>query len=116
MRIPLNSSEQFETLFKEEVALLYKHSPACFASATALREIEALIANRPDLPVYHVDVIEDRPLSREVEGKLGIRHESPQVILLRSGEPVWHTSHYRIKASAMMEKVDALRGAKETST
>ncbi len=113
MRIRVNASTQIDALFKEEVALLYKHSPACFASASALREIEALVDSRPELPVYQVDVIENRSLSQEAERRLGIRHESPQVILLRTGNPVWHTSHYHIKVSAITRKLDVLRSAQE---
>jgi bacillithiol system protein YtxJ len=32
---------------------------------------------------------------------LGVRHETPQAILLRDGVPVWSASHFRITAEAL---------------
>lgn len=53
------------------------------------------------MPVYWVDVIGSRPLSRVIASRLGIDHESPQAILLRSGTPVWHDSHSGVTAGAI---------------
>jgi bacillithiol system protein YtxJ len=59
----------------------------------------------PDVPVCLVDVIGQRPLSREIAGRLSIAHESPQAILLRSGTPVWHASHFGVTAEAMAREL-----------
>ena len=42
-----------------------------------------------------------RELSREVERRTGVRHESPQAIVLRHGQPVWTASHFDIKSDAV---------------
>ena len=39
-----------------------------------------------------------RPLSDAVVQRLGLRHETPQAILLRNGAIVWNASHFRITA------------------
>ena len=39
-------------------------------------------------------------LSDELAARFGIRHETPQAILLRDGVPVWTASHFRITAHA----------------
>ncbi len=54
-----------------------------------------------EVPVYWVDVKGQRGLSREIAGRLGIVHESPQAILLRRGRPVWHASHAAVMARAI---------------
>ncbi len=59
----------------------------------------------PDVPVYWVDVKGQRPLSREIAGRLGITHESPQTILLRSGTVVWHASHFNVTANAIAKEL-----------
>ncbi len=59
----------------------------------------------PDVPVYWVDVKGQRPLSREIAGRLGITHESPQAILLRRGTPVWHDSHSGVTAAAIAREL-----------
>jgi monothiol bacilliredoxin len=35
----------------------------------------------------------------------GIRHESPEVIVLQNGKPVWHASHYDVTADALAKEV-----------
>jgi thioredoxin 1 len=42
-----------------------------------------------------------RPLSDAAATRLGIRHETPQALLLRDGKVVWNASHFSITASAL---------------
>lgn len=44
-------------------------------------------------------VIEDRPVSNEIAARLGVKHESPQAILVRGGKAVWHASHRQVTAA-----------------
>lgn len=55
----------------------------------------------PEVPVYQVDVRQQAALSQAIAARLGIRHESPQAILLQSGTPVWHDSHVAVTAAAI---------------
>lgn len=88
------------------VTILYKHSPTCGLSAMALEEILAFHDTHPDVPVYVVDVLTNRALSREVESTLGIRHESPQAIVFRDGRDVWNASHRGVNRKKLAEAVD----------
>jgi bacillithiol system protein YtxJ len=54
-----------------------------------------------DVPIYQVDVVRHRALSQAIGARLGIRHESPQVILVQSGTAVWHESHFGVTAEAI---------------
>jgi bacillithiol system protein YtxJ len=40
-------------------------------------------------------------VSDHAAARLGVRHETPQAILLRDGRPVWNASHFRITADAL---------------
>jgi bacillithiol system protein YtxJ len=73
---------------------VFKHSTTCPVSARAAREIEA---SRTDLPIYRIDVIEQRDLSNWVAQRYGITHESPQLILLNDGKvrKVWN--HFEVR-------------------
>lgn len=101
MSIPLRDEEALETVLEQPLAVLYKHSPLCGLSAIAARELRSFAESRPDVPVYVVDVIRDRPLSSEVERRLATRHESPQALVLREGEVAWHGSHRSVTAIAL---------------
>ena len=94
---PVTSVEALESLLESgETALVFKHSTRCPISARALLEVKRFTSARPDLPVYVVKVIEDRSVSLRLADRIGVRHESPQAILLRNGRAVWHGSHDRV--------------------
>lgn len=94
---PVTSLEDLESLLESgETALVFKHSTRCPVSARALLEVKRFVSARPEVPVYLLKVIEDRPVSLRLAERIGVRHESPQAILLRGGRAVWHGSHERV--------------------
>ena len=101
----VQDEEELEGVLAEPLAVLYKHSPLCGLSTIAVGEVRTFLEVSPDTPVYLVDVIRDRSLAREVERRLGIRHESPQAIVLRKGAPVWNASHRGVTADALSAAV-----------
>lgn len=102
----LEGTADVDGILQEEVAVLYKHSPICGLSSRALREVRGFAAARPALPIYLVNVITRRDLSRLIEERTGIRHESPQAIVLRRGQPTWHASHRAVTKDALADAVD----------
>ena len=85
----------------EPLAVVYKHSPICPVSFRAEREVERFASEHPQVPVYRVDVVGDRPVARAIAERLGIPHESPQAILPCAGSPVWHDAHGGVTAAAL---------------
>jgi bacillithiol system protein YtxJ len=75
----------------EKPVVIFKHSTTCSVSARAYEEMAGLGGQ-----VALIEVQSARELSREIATSTGIEHESPQVIILRNGEPVWHASHWNI--------------------
>ena len=88
----------------EAPVLLFKHSTTCPISAHAYREMSRLDATATP-PVALVIVQTARPVSNEIAQRTGVRHESPQTILLRRGRPVWTASHYDITAAEVERAV-----------
>lgn len=84
--------------------VLYKHSATCGVSYRARREIEHLI-EATDPPVYEVVVQHARALSSLIAERWHIRHESPQVIVLHRGEPIFNASHRRVTAQALRDAI-----------
>jgi bacillithiol system protein YtxJ len=107
----LITPDEFDALLDVPVALIYKHSTRCPIAGIALEEIEALEEMRPDAPIYLVDVIADRALSRHVAARTGVVHHSPQAILLVGGRPAWAGSHFDVRAEPLARKLDAVMGA-----
>lgn len=80
--------------------LLFKHSATCPISSMAHREIDRL-TEASDPPVYRIVVQRARQVSSACAEQTGIRHESPQALVVRDGEVVWHASHHRVRAAAI---------------
>ncbi len=73
--------------------LVYKHSTTCGVSARAAKEVEAL---QTDIPVYWVNVREQRDLSNWIAETYQVTHESPQLILLDHGKAAKSWSHFQV--------------------
>lgn len=92
--------------------LVLKHSRTCPVSAMAwdawrdfLRDPAAAAVQ----PAYLV-VQDDRPASDALARRLGVRHESPQAILILGGRAVWHASHGAITAGELARAVTSRIG------
>ena len=94
--LKVGDSNELENLLnnsKERPIVVFKHSNSCPISAVAYREMQAL-----DSDVVLVEVQSAREVSRQLADLTGVRHESPQVIVLRNGKAVWNASHYEVTA------------------
>jgi bacillithiol system protein YtxJ len=85
---------------QKEPVIVFKHSTMCPISASAYRELEPLGSK-----VNLIEIQASPSLSQEVEKRTALRHESPQVIVLRRGKAVWDASHWQIKVSAVESAV-----------
>jgi bacillithiol system protein YtxJ len=106
----LQHIEQLEHLLSESHTrplLLFKHSFSCGVSAEALDELidhlnaDIVAAGVPDPRYAIVTVQTHREVSNAVSTKLGVRHETPQALLIRDGRVIWSASHFRVTAAAM---------------
>jgi bacillithiol system protein YtxJ len=98
------------TVLAEPLAVVYKHSPICPTSGIAYEEMRSLRRLHQDVPVYLLDVINYRPLSRYIADRVGVVHASPQAIILRAGVPAWHGSHFDLRAETMARTLESLKG------
>jgi len=107
-QLPLFPDEQLREEFAtQELVVLYKHSPLCGLCDIAIAEVNAFVDANPGVPVWMVDVISQRPMSQRLATMLHVEHESPQVIMVRRGEPVWNGSHRRVTRTRLEEAVAA---------
>jgi bacillithiol system protein YtxJ len=106
----LMTVEQWDEALKgssDKPLLIFKHSTSCPISAGAHEELTHFIEDKEDSPVDFaiVHVIEERPVSNAIAVQLGIKHASPQAILVKDGHPVWDTSHWHITYAFLSEKL-----------
>lgn len=88
-----------------EPTVLFKHSATCSISIGVKREYDAFVRQYPHVPTRLVVVQQERPLSNAIAELLRVQHESPQAIVVKEGQVVWHASHHRITAERVAAAV-----------
>ncbi len=104
----LTDPTEFDALAEQGAVLVFKHSTRCPISSMAYDEVERLEAAHPEVPVFLVDVIGDRAMSRHVAQRTGVAHHSPQLMLLVRGGVAWDVSHFEIRAGRLGERLGAV--------
>ncbi len=109
--IELKSMAELDAAFSRSSSgpvLIFKHSLTCPASETAFDEFRELL-DRLDCDHGLIVVQSAHRISNEVESRAGVRHESPQALVLHEGRVVWHASHSEITADTLERELGAAR-------
>ena len=73
--------------------LIFKHSTTCGISSMVLKMFNGSFDPSLDCDLYFLPIQSHRELSNAIAEKFGIRHESPQLLILKDGKVSFHTSH-----------------------
>lgn len=92
----------------ERPVMVLKHSRSCGTSAQAFDELQDHLSQAsPDAARYAVVTVQThRDVSQALASQLGVRHETPQALVLRNGQVAWHASHFRVTAQAIAAAID----------
>lgn len=90
----------------EKPVVLFKHSIRCSISSMAIHRLENYwdIDSEEATPVY-LDLINYRAISNKIESDFGVRHQSPQILIIKEGKCVYHTSHNEIDVEGIKENL-----------
>jgi bacillithiol system protein YtxJ len=80
----------------QKPVLLYKHSGRCHICSMAKNRLELYWDPARGIEPYFLDLIAHRDVSNEIANRYQVRHESPQVLLIKNGKCVYHASHGEI--------------------
>ncbi len=105
----LNSLEDLDQVIArshEQPVAIFKHSTTCGISAMAKEQL----FNGWDLPVeevelYYLDLLAHRPVSNEVAARLGVVHQSPQIIVIKDGKAIYNISHHAISVDGVKKAI-----------
>lgn len=102
--IPLTSLEQLASIANAPgFKIIFKHSTRCPVSSMAKRQFELEQDLIPkNTAVYLLDLIAFRSISNEIASIWNVKHESPQVLLIKDNSCIYHTSHHDIEAAQLV--------------
>jgi bacillithiol system protein YtxJ len=86
--------------------IIFKHSNSCGTSLHQFEQISNLSAE------VHIVVVQNaRQESNRIAEITGVRHHSPQVIVLSEGKVIYHGSHYSIDFDKIEKIIQGQSGA-----
>lgn len=102
-----NQLDEIKAASHEKPVVIFKHSTRCGVSRMVLRSFE----NHFDLEdgsirIYYLDLLAHRDLSNEIAIQFQVIHQSPQILVIRNGQTVYHASHHSIHAQDLEAWVD----------
>lgn len=97
MWVTLDNTDEVDAVFeasKERVQVVFKHSVRCSVSLFAKLNIESFsLWEGKEADRFIIDVVRKRTVSDYFAEKSGIKHESPQIFILKDGEVIWSDAH-----------------------
>jgi bacillithiol system protein YtxJ len=89
--------------FHKSIAI-FKHSTRCGTSSMALRQFERQFEiDNANVKLYFLDLLSFRDISNEIAIRFQVFHQSPQLIVLKDGNTIHHSSHYQIDADLLKQ-------------
>jgi bacillithiol system protein YtxJ len=105
--IPLTNEAQLsEIISKSHIRpqVIFKHSTRCSISSVAMQRLKRGMTPG-EFDFYYLDLISYRSLSNKVADQFDVTHESPQILIIRSGQCVYDESHMSITATDIIENL-----------
>lgn len=102
----LSTSNQIESivdLSHHKPQIIFKHSRTCPISSISKSRLDSSSGVLDGADVYYLDLLTYRSVSNDVADKLGVHHESPQVIVIINGEVTYDESHLDISVEGILE-------------
>ena len=103
----LESLSQLEDAISQSHAtpqIIFKHSTRCIISKMVLAQLEKYLDAIPtQANLLFLDLLNHRDISNAIAMQLGVHHESPQVVVIKNGQAVFHESHHSIDATTIAE-------------
>lgn len=105
----LNSIESLEQAIKAsetQLVALFKHSSRCGVSFMAEERLAEEWNFDHEVRFFHLDLIAHRAVSNAIAERLGVPHQSPQLLLLKNGKVIKHASHNAIRTALIEEALE----------
>lgn len=99
--IALDSIEELDKItHSDHYTVIFKHSTRCPVSSMTKRQFEFEIDLIPTgTPIYLLDLIKHRSISNEIAERWKVKHESPQILLVKGNQCIYSESHNDIEAT-----------------
>ena len=95
--------DKMEAESMEKAIAVFKHSTRCGISKMVLNNFERNfdLQQENGFRLYFLDLLANRDISNMIADRFQVRHESPQLIIIKNGKVVHHASHQSIEVDSL---------------
>jgi bacillithiol system protein YtxJ len=104
---PLEKSEDVDAFIEEHPNSIIFKAGSCRRTDDALERLTTALEGRNDLPLGLIRVVEARAASQRVVEITGVRHESPQVIVMREKRAVFARDNWSATTEALRQGLES---------
>lgn len=102
----ITTTQQADVILQaDQPTWIFKHSVTCPISSRALAAFKQYQNDDPNTPAVMVIVQTARDVSNHIAQYTGVRHQSPQALLVRQGQVLFYTSHAKITRRALADAI-----------
>ena len=102
----INQLDEIAEKSKSKTQVIFKHSTTCGISRMVLNMfVETYNVSESQLDLYFLDLHAHRDVSNETGIKFQVVHQSPQLLIIKNGETVFHTSHGAISEVSLEQYI-----------
>ncbi len=100
----MDQLNEIEQKSKVKAQVIFKHSTTCGISSMVLnRFVENYDLEKTQIDLYFLDLRSHREVSNEVGYKFQVMHQSPQLLIIKDGVVVDHSSHGAISSIDLLD-------------
>ncbi len=105
---PLETTEQLQEIkASKDYSVIFKHSTTCPISKGARSRLEQEAEKLSNVKkIYMLNLLEHRDLCNAIAEEFSVKHQSPQLLLIRGGTCTYHEALSRISAGATAEAME----------
>ena len=106
--ITLNDINQLDEIVAEskfKPVVIFKHSTSCSISRMALKSFERDFDFDDEVLVYFLDLLNFRDISNRIGSMFDVRHQSPQILMIKDGNSIYNASHENIDFKILKGKL-----------
>jgi bacillithiol system protein YtxJ len=87
----------------EKPQVIFKYSQRCFLSDVVFKRLQKDCCPE-QIDFYFLDIIAYRKISDKISQLFRVKHESPQILLIKDGDCVFDESHSEISMNEILEQ------------
>lgn len=105
--LQLNTLSQLDEFIQSnDTIVIFKHSTRCPVSSMAKRSLEFDKDLIPEgAKFYYLDLIAHRDISNKIAEMWNVRHESPQILIIKGNKCLYNASHSDIEMQDIIKYI-----------